>query len=442
MTNIKIDEIKCNSDLMMRQALDKSLVATYADNIQEILSTSPIEVFKINGEYILTDGFHRTAAARQSGLVEISANVREGTLRDARAAACLANLRHGKALTRDERKNAICVYIKLSMNGKGINYRGIAKETGVSHSTIENYCRELEAHGEIEIHQTVKAGTNGKKLPLVKNDTKEIQPEQIDPFEVWFNEHVSMGDALDILPTIGRKKFDLAIVDPPYGITTEKWDLTNKHELVAFTRQWLTRLLKVLKPSARLYIFWSREYMFDLKPLLDEIQETYPMNFGGMLVWNFRNVQSMPDNRKQYKMGWEPIFYYYGLEALDFDTSPYSKVPQEVTGETWKGKGDVQSDVWHFDDVFEFAIPQSNFGDKRVHPTQKPLDLYKRIIETATHIGDSIIDPFAGSGTTGHAAHELEREFRLIEQNPEYISLMSQRLKSIWKFSENGHGSN
>jgi DNA modification methylase len=102
-----------------------------------------------------------------------------------------------------------------------------------------------------------------------------------------------MGDTLELMPNL-QKKYDLAIIDPPYGVTDEKWDLNNKIELLAFTRQWLTKLLPLLKPSARLFIFWSRKYMFELKPILDEIQEFYPLEFGGMIVWHFRNVGSMP----------------------------------------------------------------------------------------------------------------------------------------------------
>lgn len=113
------------------------------------------------------------------------------------------------------------------------------------------------------------------------------------------------------------------------------------------------------------------------------------------------------------------MFYYYGLDApeLHFEKT-------EITGQKWEGE--VQSDVW------TFAIPQSNFTDKRVHPTQKPLALYRRIIETTTNAGDSVLDCFAGSGTTGHAALLTAREFLLIEQNRAYVDGIYDRLKGVW----------
>jgi len=252
----------------------------------------------------------------------------------------------------------------------------------------------------------------------------EDTEDAIDPFDAWFNEHVICGDSLEIMPTIERK-FDLAIVDPPYGITTEEWDLSDPHELITFTKRWLGHVSRLLKPTGRLYVFWSREYMFELKPLIDAIAEAYPLAFGGIIVWHMTNVQSMPDNRKQYKLSWEPIFYYYGLKADDLN---FPKT--EITGESWEGKGEIQSDVW------SFSIPQSNYKkDKKVHPTQKPLELYKRIIETATHVGDAVIDPFAGSGTTGHAALLTGREFLLIEENLGYVQLINERLRPAWPSS-------
>jgi hypothetical protein len=160
--------------------------------------------------------------------------------------------------------------------------------------------------------------------------------------------------------------------------------------------------------------------MLELKPLLDEMASSYPLEFGGMIVWNFRNVHSQPDSRQRYKLSWEPLFYYYGLDGPELN---FPKT--EITGEKWEGE--VQSDVWIF------PIPQSNYvDDKRVHPTQKPRGLYKRIIETSTRVNDSILDFFAGSGTTGHAAMLTGREFVLIEQNDAYVKKIAERLRPIW----------
>jgi len=414
---VPIDEIIGKSDFNMREELDKSLVVQYKENLSIIIDENPIIIYDTPLGLHLSDGFHRLASARQLNWTKIKAIVKKGSVQEAYAAACLANLKHGKPLSRKERKKAIQEYIKLKVKLSNVL---IASDIGVSEITIRRNRRELEAEGAIE-PQEKRLGADNRtiKIPTSTNVEVDTEPEP-DPFTEWFSEHVVCGDALEEMPTLERK-FDLAIIDPPYGITAEDWDLKNKHELLTFTRRWLNQVLLLLKPTGRLYVFWSRKYMFELKPLFDEILNEYTITFGGVIVWTFTNVQSMPDNRKRLKLSWEPIYHYYGSEApdLNFDKT-------EITGKKWKGE--EQSDSWIF------PIPQSNFKkDPRIHPTQKPLELYRRIIIQSTHIGDSVISPFAGSGTTGHASLLEERNFLLIEKNPDYVELIEKRLRHVWE---------
>ena len=419
MIKILVSEIIAEQDFMIRDLLDKRLVQQYSENIEYILNLSPIVVWDTpNGKY-LSDGFHRLAAARSIGLLEVNAILKKGSVEDAYADACLANLKHGKPLSQSERQKAIKGYIKIHPEWSNVK---LSDEVGCSDVTILRYRRELEAVSEIEPREkvTLKDGRtrdmNTFSTNVEKGQEPEVEPEP-DPFDEWYNQNVICGDALEVLPTL-NKQYDLAIIDPPYGITTEKWDLMNKHELLAFTRQWIIKLMPLMKSTGRMFIFWSRKYMFDLKPILDEIETYYPLEFGGMMVWHFGNVGSMPDNQKRYKLAWEPVFYYYGIDAQNLE-----RTSTEISGEKWG----AQWDVWNY------AIPQSNFNDKRIHPTQKPLDLYKYIIETASKTGDAVLDPFAGSGTTGHAALLTGRNFTLIEQDENYFNLIKKRLEPIWR---------
>lgn len=83
------------------------------------------------------------------------------------------------------------------------------------------------------------------------------------------------------------------------------------------------------------------------------------------------------------------------------------------------------SDAWF--DVQIFAVPQTNFKDCKLHPTQKPEDLIRRLIQFGSYPGDEILDPFAGSGTTGAACPD-DRTVTLIEQEEEYIKIIENRL--------------
>jgi len=407
---VLIKDIVVNNDFMMRETFDKRIVEQYKENLASIIESSPIVVFDTPSGLMLVDGFHRLAAARQLDWSEIKAQIYKGSVQDAFAYACLANLKHGKPLTRSEREHAVKEYIVLNAE---LSDRWIAQDTGLHNDTISKWRQELIANGRLKANEK-RIGQDGKERTVGKPTVEKT----IDPFEDWFKSHVIDGDVFDVLPS-DPLKYDLMIIDPPYGITNESWDKQTKFDLDNFTRRWLNLVLQHLKSSGRLFIFWSREYLFELRPLLNEIKNEYPLNFGGLIVWNFRNSLTIPNNRKELKITWEPIFYFYGLDAEELN-----RPDTELTSEKWES---IDSDVW------TYAIPQSNFNqDKRIHPAQKPLELYKHIIKLTTKTNDLILDPFAGSGTTGHAAYELGREFKLIEKNPEYVNAMKERLKGVF----------
>lgn len=91
--------------------------------------------------------------------------------------------------------------------------------------------------------------------------------------------------------------------------------------------------------------------------------------------------------------------------------------------------------VWSRERKFErcrfWSIPLvslRSLGDWKPHPTQKPVRLVRLLIELYTKEGDTILDPFVGSGTTAIAAQQLKRHFVAIEKNPEYVSIAIERL--------------
>jgi DNA modification methylase len=101
---------------------------------------------------------------------------------------------------------------------------------------------------------------------------------------------------------------------------------------------------------------------------------------------------------------WEMIFHA-GNRELNFPSS-------------W-------SDAWF--DVQIFAAPQTNFSDEKYHPTQKPKELIERLVEFGSYPKDNILDPFAGSGTTGFVCRN-DRTCTLIESEEKYVDIIEQRL--------------
>lgn len=124
------------------------------------------------------------------------------------------------------------------------------------------------------------------------------------------------------------------------------------------------------------------------------------------------------------KRGWR--IPKHELEALAADDRLYT--PKTKTANLYKkiylheSEGKPSMDLW--DDIP--SIAQGN--EERSYPTAKPLKLLERIIQMTTDAGDLVVDPMAGSGTTGIACKNLGRQCVLMDQNPEAISIMKEKI--------------
>ncbi|MEM6291492.1 MAG: DNA methyltransferase [Myxococcota bacterium] len=114
----------------------------------------------------------------------------------------------------------------------------------------------------------------------------------------------------------------------------------------------------------------------------------------------------------------DPKAYTFHYDAID--RIPYM-APKLVSAEK-AARGKTPTDVW-----WQTIVPTA--GKERTgYPTQKPLKILERIVRVHTNCGDAVLDFFAGSGTTGEAAARLERSFTLVDENPEAIAVMRERL--------------
>jgi site-specific DNA-methyltransferase (adenine-specific) len=114
----------------------------------------------------------------------------------------------------------------------------------------------------------------------------------------------------------------------------------------------------------------------------------------------------------------DPENYHFDSESVDRE--PYM-APGLVTPEKI-AKGKLPTDVWWH------TIVSPTGKEKTGYPTQKPVGILRRIIQASSKQGDTVLDFFAGSGTTGFVANELGRKFILIDQNPESIEVIKGRL--------------
>jgi site-specific DNA-methyltransferase (adenine-specific) len=316
----------------------------------------------------------------------------------------------------------------------------LAKIAGVSHDTINKVehiekqaipeIKEQIRTGKISINEAKKAsGLEPEKQKAVADkiatgQAKSVK-EAVNQGKIEAAKQVILnngdkkpvggvlyeGDIFNEIAEIEDRSVDLLFVDPPYMILKEEWDqYANIEQFIAFSKKWLDLVMPKVKQTGRVYICFSQYYQYDFYHLLSE-NGFYGFNFGQTIIWNYRN-NNQPSDRKMYRFAYEPVFYLYGKEAG----------PLNFTPETY---GETQFNVW------TIAIPQSNFTEGKFHPAQKPLELLERIITTGSKEGDMVLDPFAGSGTTGIVAQKQGRKYILIEKDLEYCKIAKGRLNGV-----------
>ena len=379
---LRTTDIKKDIKLSPRAGVDKTTVSIYAVCFDQL---PPVDVFWIEGRdgWWIVDGWHRLAAAEDLGLAHVTTNTHQGTYDDALEFAYDANLKHGQPLTLGQRKEG--AKLKLQWHTERSN-RWIAEECGIDNHTVGTLRDKLESAGEIP-QLTDLQGRDGKWYPRAMPKVEQPEPEPIETIKLY------RGDMLEVLPTLGQK-FGLVVADPPYGVTDHAWDVLN-------TKAWLQAIVPCLEDKYHLFWFCSPRHATDTELIFREVG----LDITSRIVWHRRNMAKGSHAKHKFIDTWDMIFHA-GNKPLNFS-------------EDW-------TDAWF--DVQVYAVPQSNFSDKKLHPTQKPLDLIRRLVEFGGTVQDKVLDPFAGAGTTGAACQQDDRHCVLIEIDEAYCGFIEGRL--------------
>ena len=206
------------------------------------------------------------------------------------------------------------------------------------------------------------------------------------------------GDVFDRIHDIPDHSIDLLITDPPYGTTDEAWDQFDDY--LAFLRSVMESVMPKMKKEYTGFIFADARMMYPVREVL-----AHYFDIKNTLIWVRKNMAMGRVIKDRFISSYEPIFFF-GTRDLN--------LPEEWGAERF--------------DSFEFAVPQTNFNDTKVHPTQKPIELFRRLIGVGSFPGDTVLDCFAGSGTTGVITKELGRTCYLIEKESSYVEIMKQRI--------------
>ena len=264
--------------------------------------------------------------------------------------------------------------------------------------------------------------------------------------QVWF------GDNLPILEQFPDESFPLIYIDPPFntgkarnytrvrtvsdtdgdrvGFAGKRYRTVPMDsrsyadefdDYLAFLEPRLREAYRLLTPDGTLYFHVDYREVHYCKVLLDGIFGRE--SFLNEIIWAYdyggRTRRKWPpkhDNILVYVK--DPDNYVFNVD--DIDRVPY--MAPELVGPEKAARGKLPTDVWWH------TIVPTNSKERTGYPTQKPLGILRRIVRASSRPGDTVLDFFAGSGTTGMAAHECGRSFMLIDDNPEALDVMVKRL--------------
>ena len=433
-----------------RRAVDDAKVRELAQSMSEIGLINPITVTR---DRVLITGAHRLEAAKLLGWTDIKATVSELDGLRAELAEIDENLMRNE-LHYIDRGNSIkrrCEILELlglkatggrptknqSESDEFLTNKEIAGKMGVSETQFKIE-RQIATNILPEVQDAIKAAdlpkTDALKIARLDHDEQIKVAEKISDGAKTYKEARVLvrkdgnkelsessiglelpktvtlyeGDIFEQITNIADASVDLLNTDPPYMVLDHDWDTFDSlDDFIGFTEKWLKAVMPKIKSTGRAYISFSALYQYEFYDVLKR-NNFFGMNFGQTIVWHSKN-NNKPFNRHIYRSAYDPIFYLYGKDAPDLN----------FTADTF---GEMQNNVW------TIALPQSNFHEGKLHPTQKPLELYRNIVMTGSKEGDTVLDCFAGSGTTAVVCNELGRKSILIERNQEYIGFIKGRI--------------
>lgn len=233
------------------------------------------------------------------------------------------------------------------------------------------------------------------------------------------------ADCIEVLKTLKPNSIDLIFADPPYflsnggksihsgkivSVNKGDWDEKSKYDNhLQFTKEWIQQSFRILKYGGSIWISGTVHNIFDVKNYLDEIE----FKIINIVVWHKSDPPPLIYKNK-LKFSYELIIWAKKDGKHTFNYQYMFDI-----------KGEEMQDVW--------TIPAVQMHEKKFgyHPTQKPEALLERIIKACSNVGDTVLDPFSGSGTTCYVAKKLNRKYIGIEKEKEYFNISKRRIESI-----------
>jgi len=455
---ISIDKLKINPEYeRLVPALSTSDYETLRDSLDKFGFREAYPVV-INKNNEILDGHHRYKICKEIGLTEIPVQIeefenkldekewvirtniarrqlntaqkgelflvileieREKAKKRINEGRKIGGLTAGRGRPKDEDSSPMETIGELSKE-KGEAVEIAAKKVGINKGTgyqVLKIKKAAEEHDEVK--KSWQDAVNGKKSvakvykEVVSIEKKKEIEKRVENINYNFSENVKLGDAKDLIKDIEDNSVDLILTDPPYFLSEGKTDIKFKDrsdikrdqgdwdkQKIEILLELLPDMYRVLRDGGSIYIM-TQDSLIGL--LQNELSKA-GFNPHATIVWHKTNPPPGAV-RTQFCSSCEYIIFATKGEKHTFNVE----------------------DGWNRHNFIEGPICM---GNERYynHPTQKPLYLFEKLMKISSNRGDTVLDPFAGTGTTGVAAKKLGRNFILFEKEKEYVNIIKARL--------------
>jgi site-specific DNA-methyltransferase (adenine-specific) len=241
------------------------------------------------------------------------------------------------------------------------------------------------------------------------------------------------GDCLELMKTIPDKSIDMVLTDPPYGTTACKWDV-----IIPFEPMW-EQLKRITKNNGAICLFGSEPFSSHLR--LSNLK-MYKYDW----IWikdqscQFMNAKLKPMSRHEIVSIFSTGKTSNGnIFNMKYFPQGLIEINKEVKTRKDKANSTINDHKWnrpcHVDRVIRthtnYPYQDIKFKkEKGLHPTQKPVALLEYLIRTYTLENETILDFTMGSGSTGVACKNLNRNFIGIEKDDKYFDIAKKRIEN------------
>ena len=265
---------------------------------------------------------------------------------------------------------------------------------------------------------------------------------------------IANEDSLEFMKSLPDNSVDLVISSPPYNVGKEYEDKATLDEYLAFQKEIISEIYRILKPTGKVagevgnYIDKKEVYPLDI--LFYPIFKELGFKLRNRIIWRFGHGLHA---KLRFSGRYETILWFSKSDEYTFNLDPV-RIPSKYPGKRhYKGnkkgelsgnpKGKNPEDVWDIilqdweEEVWNIVNVKANHVEKTEHPAQFPIELVDRLVLALSNSGDTVLDPFGGSGSTLISAVKNSRKGISIDLSKKYTKIADDRLSKLREGSLN-----